>query len=239
MVSMKPISKNIMNRIPISEIFESIQGEGPLVGRYALFIRFAGCNLAGICKDCDTDFSARMIVDVDYIVRRIIEFVSKDGKVVVFTGGEPGLYSYILDEILDKILFQNIVFQVETNGIIRLSNRFLMDRRTVVVVSPKKGFHDVAVKNYAGIDKVHFKVVIGAPTGDSTFWDFDNGIRFIKEIIEKYNHRKENIWLMPFGKDMETLVLNRRRVWEYAVNFGVNYSPRLHVEVFEESMPGV
>lgn len=238
MIRMEPISKK-MDKIPISEVFESIQGEGPLMGRYSLFIRFAGCNLVSICKSCDTDFSVKMMVDVDYIVRKIIEFVSKGGKVVVFTGGEPGLYLHVLDEILDKVLFQDIIFQVETNGTIKLSNRFLMDKRTIIVVSPKKGFHDIAIKNYAGIDKVHFKVVIGAPMDDSTFWDFDSGIRFIKEIIEKYNHKKENIWLMPFGGDIETLVLNRRKVWEYAVNFRVNYSPRLHVEVFEKSMPGV
>jgi organic radical activating enzyme len=36
----------------IGEIFRSFQGEGPLVGRYQVFVRFAGCNLR--CIYCDT-----------------------------------------------------------------------------------------------------------------------------------------------------------------------------------------
>ncbi|HPX77174.1 MAG TPA: 7-carboxy-7-deazaguanine synthase QueE, partial [Methanobacterium sp.] len=36
----------------ISEIFSSIQGEGKLVGRRQVFIRFSGCNLT--CNYCDT-----------------------------------------------------------------------------------------------------------------------------------------------------------------------------------------
>jgi len=39
----------------LSEIFSSIQGEGPNVGRRALFIRFGGCNLS--CGYCDTEYA--------------------------------------------------------------------------------------------------------------------------------------------------------------------------------------
>ena len=36
----------------VAEIFESINGEGPLAGQRALFVRFAGCNIS--CSYCDT-----------------------------------------------------------------------------------------------------------------------------------------------------------------------------------------
>lgn len=36
----------------LSEIFASVQGEGPLVGCRQIFLRFAGCNLS--CTYCDT-----------------------------------------------------------------------------------------------------------------------------------------------------------------------------------------
>lgn len=39
----------------VSEVFNSIQGEGPDLGRQALFIRLGGCNLA--CTWCDTKFA--------------------------------------------------------------------------------------------------------------------------------------------------------------------------------------
>jgi organic radical activating enzyme len=36
--------------LPLSEVFSSLQGEGFYTGRYALFVRFVGCNLA--CPEC-------------------------------------------------------------------------------------------------------------------------------------------------------------------------------------------
>ena len=36
----------------VSEIFSSVQGEGPHVGERHLFIRFCGCHRA--CQFCDT-----------------------------------------------------------------------------------------------------------------------------------------------------------------------------------------
>src|SRR5260221_9620698 len=49
----------------VKEIFYTLQGEGALTGRPAVFCRFAGCNLwsgreadraAAVCDFCDTDF---------------------------------------------------------------------------------------------------------------------------------------------------------------------------------------
>ena len=39
----------------INEVFSSIQGEGTLIGRRQVFIRFSGCNLD--CNYCDTSKS--------------------------------------------------------------------------------------------------------------------------------------------------------------------------------------
>ncbi len=49
----------------IREMYQTLQGEGALVGRVAVFLRFAGCNLwtgretdreRAVCKFCDTNF---------------------------------------------------------------------------------------------------------------------------------------------------------------------------------------
>src|SRR5439155_19053614 len=49
----------------VKEVFYTLQGEGALTGRPAVFCRFAGCNLwsgreadraSAICTFCDTDF---------------------------------------------------------------------------------------------------------------------------------------------------------------------------------------
>src|SRR4051812_19955144 len=49
----------------VKEVFYTLQGEGANIGRPAVFIRFAGCNLwsgreqdrsKAVCQFCDTDF---------------------------------------------------------------------------------------------------------------------------------------------------------------------------------------
>ena len=49
----------------VKTIYFTLQGEGALAGRPAVFLRFAGCNLwtgreadraAAVCRFCDTDF---------------------------------------------------------------------------------------------------------------------------------------------------------------------------------------
>ena len=41
--------------LKVSEIFASIQGEGPSAGAAAVFLRLAGCNLR--CHWCDTKYT--------------------------------------------------------------------------------------------------------------------------------------------------------------------------------------
>lgn len=96
-------------RAPISEIFCSVQGEGPYVGARQVFLRFGGCNLS--CSYCDTpgtraaskscrvevtpgkgDFSSlRNPLEAE----KVLETIRGYGKIhsVALTGGEPLLYA--------------------------------------------------------------------------------------------------------------------------------------------------
>src|SRR5262245_53120253 len=93
----------------VKEIYYTLQGEGAQVGRPAVFLRFAACNLwsgleedraAAVCSFCDTDFvgtdgpgggkfdSARRLAAA--VVNRWPAITSPLARpFVVCTGGEP------------------------------------------------------------------------------------------------------------------------------------------------------
>ena len=104
-----------MLEAPIVEIFSSIQGEGLLVGRRQIFVRFAGCNLD--CNYCDTEDSKSVkngeLKSVDYVVDRINSLKTEDLHSIYFTGGEPLLYADFIREVIDRIDTPSFL---ETNG---------------------------------------------------------------------------------------------------------------------------
>lgn len=71
----------------VNEIFESVQAEGTLAGRAAVFVRFSGCNL--VCPFCDTDHSAFTEMTAREIEAEVLRLDPQQRKLVVFTGGEP------------------------------------------------------------------------------------------------------------------------------------------------------
>jgi 7-carboxy-7-deazaguanine synthase len=103
----------------VTEIFGSINGEGPRAGRLALFVRFYGCNLN--CSYCDT----KRINDGRFTIKsgvEICEAVERSGlNLVTITGGEP-LIRPGMSKLL-RMLAENprIVVEIETNGSVDIS----------------------------------------------------------------------------------------------------------------------
>ena len=52
----RPPEKGDGSILFVQEIFPTLQGEGPLAGVPAVFLRLGGCNLA--CSFCDTEFES-------------------------------------------------------------------------------------------------------------------------------------------------------------------------------------
>ena len=99
----------------VNEIFFSLQGEGMHTGEAAVFVRFSGCNLR--CPWCDTDFSDYRLMSADDIVHealRLCPVSSPDRRLLVLTGGEPGLQTD--DILIDRLHKAGFYICIETNG---------------------------------------------------------------------------------------------------------------------------
>lgn len=97
--------------LEVKNIFRTIQGEGPLVGKPAIFIRLGGCNLA--CNFCDTNFEDFKILNVNDIIEQVQKLAGKI-KLIVITGGEP--FRQPIGLLSVKLLDLGYLVQIETNG---------------------------------------------------------------------------------------------------------------------------
>lgn len=110
----KQLLSSAAGALEVHSIFYSIQGEGPFVGRPAVFIRLAGCNLA--CPKCDTDYtSKRKNVSVDLIIHAVsLANKATTKPLVVITGGEP--FRQDLAPLVKALASLRYQIQIETNG---------------------------------------------------------------------------------------------------------------------------
>lgn len=70
-----------MLKIPISEIFFSIQGEGLLQGIPSVLVRLSGCNLN--CAWCDSKMKSSYVVSFEELINQISKY---NCKYIILTG---------------------------------------------------------------------------------------------------------------------------------------------------------
>jgi 7-carboxy-7-deazaguanine synthase len=117
----------------LSEIFSSIQGEGPYVGERHLFVRFCQCHWA--CEFCDTELDRTKNVSVERLSgsgvldlipnplssERLVEIIleideKKQNRRISLTGGEPLLQANYLCNLLPRLAENNYNIYLETAG---------------------------------------------------------------------------------------------------------------------------
>lgn len=139
---------NAGDKVFVTSVFMTLQGEGPYRGEPAVFVRFAKCNLN--CKFCDTWFDSGDWLTLEELQNKIIDAVNiayngnvpqwmnpYSGKLkfncgLVITGGEP-----MLQKNITKMLYHfNDMFswtQIESNG----TSHQILPYGTTLVCSPK------------------------------------------------------------------------------------------------------
>lgn len=104
----------------ISEIYTSVQGEGPYTGLRQIFVRLAGCPLR--CLYCDTPGSLTSAghrrVSSDQVVAQICELADLASiNWVSVTGGEPLAHVPFLAELFPRLKKKAFKIYLETAGI--------------------------------------------------------------------------------------------------------------------------
>lgn len=148
------------NTYAVQEIFATVQGEGPLTGYPAVFIRMWGCNLR--CHFCDTDFeSNKQTMTIEQIVDKVSELHGR-ARYVVITGGEPMLQE-LGPLVYALVLSRGLNVQIETAGTVWPSSfddpvlvELLRQEVLTIVCSPKTGNVHAKVEEWCA----HWKYII-------------------------------------------------------------------------------
>ncbi|OGX26555.1 MAG: hypothetical protein A2787_04400 [Omnitrophica WOR_2 bacterium RIFCSPHIGHO2_01_FULL_48_9] len=105
----------------ISEIFQSIQGEGPYAGVRQIFVRFFECHMH--CTWCDTpdsigdgkrEYQEYSVAQLKKEVRPLIAGCHS----VSLTGGEPLLQADFIEQFIPSIKESGLKVYLETSGVL-------------------------------------------------------------------------------------------------------------------------
>lgn len=122
-------------RLKLTEIFLSLQGEARSAGLPTVFVRLTGCPLR--CTYCDTAYAfyGGEWSDIEAIVDQVRGFGVKD---VCVTGGEP-LAQKRCVQLLDRLLDAGFRVSLETSGAIDIAPVDARVSRVVDIKTPDSG----------------------------------------------------------------------------------------------------
>ena len=214
------------------EIFHSIQGEGVNIGKPAVFLRLALCNLA--CTWCDTKYTwdwqqyerEEQILEIqaEEAQRQILRY---NCTYLVVTGGEPMLQQKQLIPLLKYLKNKEFQIEIETNGTI-VPDQELVSLVDHWSVSPKlqnsgnpRLSREIpeAYRLFVDITSTHFKYVI---QNEDDFTEAQN-------TMQKYGVAPGRTFLMPEAQNTESLLEKSRWLVELCKTHECLYSTRLQI----------
>ncbi|HTM57782.1 MAG TPA: 7-carboxy-7-deazaguanine synthase QueE [Candidatus Udaeobacter sp.] len=206
----------------ISELFLSIQGEGPSAGTPAQFLRLQGCDVG--CHWCDTRYSWRAEGGEARELGDLFRALDQLGPapLLVVTGGEP-CEAPDLGELLDRALERWPRIEVETSGLLPPPRSH---PRLGYNVSPKlpsatPRWAETWAHAGAWLEEpgATFKIVVGDDPDPAD----------ALSLIAEHGLPASRVMLMPQGMTEAELRPRAARLAEICKRHGFRLSPRLHV----------
>lgn len=168
----------------ISEVYESVQGEGIYFGEKQLFVRFFECNLK--CKFCDTPLKYFKEYDPDELFLELQQY-GNNVHSVSFTGGEPLMQNIFLKNIMRLTSKYQYLNYLDTNGTLPEELKEVIEYADIVSMDMKlpsstgeKSFwdeHKIFLK-VASQKEVLVKIVVCGSTSEN---DLIEALKIIKE----------------------------------------------------------
>ncbi len=201
--------------LELAELFYSLQGEGPFSGQPATFIRLSRCT-PPFCPWCDSKFAWEpgQPISVEDLVEKVMAYPC---RFVVITGGEPFLqWNDGLQQLEAALLQRGRRVQYETSGKVEIPPA----AKGYTVCSPKflEGRWQISETNVAAV--AAFKFVVED--------DFEQ----VDAFVERWQIAPAKVWIMPLGTTRETQLTHIEPIWNYCMERGFSFSPRLHTLAF-------
>ena len=237
-----PLPASAQDRLYVTEVFTSVQGEGVLTGVPSVFVRLSGCNLR--CAWCDTPYSSWSPegehVTVDDLVADVL---GRGVRHVVLTGGEPMLQAGAVP-LTRRLAGHGCHITVETAGTVDASLHI-----DLASISPKLA--DSAPTAPAAWVRRHEATRRRPEVVARLVRDHDHQLKFVVGATTDLSEiealladvaalaggpvRPERVLLMPEGRDPATLDRHLARAVPAAITRGWRISDRLHVRLFGDT----
>lgn len=232
------------------EVFASLQGEGPGMGRPSIFVRLSRCNLA--CRWCDTAYTWRFVGD-NRPHRDEVAFERTENQLalseaevaalilahpedrLVITGGEPLLQGAALARLVALVKAERpaLHVEIETNGTVAVHSALdgLVDQFNV---SPKLAHSgnatDLALvperlQQWAQDARAWFKFVVATPAD----------LAEISALQARFAIAADHLFVMPEGTTSAGLRERSRWLAEEALERGWRFTDRLHIHLYGDT----
>jgi len=228
------------------EIFASIQGEGPSMGKPCAFIRLSRCNLA--CHWCDTAYTWHFEGD-DRPHRSGVTYERTANQVklspdaageriaalgmerLVVTGGEPLLQAPALTALLQGL--EGMRVEIETNGTIApppaldaLVAQYNVSPKLAHSGNPASlALLPERLAEWSAEPRAFFKFVVAEP----------EDVEEVLALQRRFAIPSGRIYLMAEGIDAGTLEAREAWLAPICLAHNLNLSKRLHIRLFGDT----